>query len=112
MNDFSKEVCMLCNNGELQFFHKLRDDSTHFVTECCSCGHVQVSPLPTIEEEIEYYQKNEMSRRLIPKNQINDEKLMMKYEIWGDEQCKIISSKISNPKITILEVGSGFRKFN
>jgi hypothetical protein len=90
MIDFSTHVCMLCGNIGLEFVNKLRDDDHRFVTVCHECGHVQVSPLPTIKEDEEFYQKNEMTRRLIPKTQLDDHQMMMKYEIWAEEQCKLM----------------------
>jgi 2-polyprenyl-3-methyl-5-hydroxy-6-metoxy-1,4-benzoquinol methylase len=102
---------MLCNAEDFQIIHNLRDDNTHLAVECSSCGHVQLSPLPTIKEEIEFYQKNEMGRRLISKNQLDDEGLALKYEIWGEEQCKIAVNKISDTKVKILEIGSGYGWF-
>jgi 2-polyprenyl-3-methyl-5-hydroxy-6-metoxy-1,4-benzoquinol methylase len=115
MIDFSKEMCMLCGNTGLQFINKLRDDDHRFVAVCPECGHVQVSPLPTIKEDDEFYQKNEMTRRLIPKTQMDDHQMMMKYEIWAEEQCKLTERVFSiappPPTKRILEIGSGYGWF-
>jgi hypothetical protein len=101
MIDFSKQTCMLCSNTGLQFVSKLRDDDMRFAAECPSCGHVQIVPLPSIEEDNEFYQKNEMTRRLIPKTQMDDEQMMFKYEVWGEEQCKLVSALIPPPRQTM-----------
>jgi hypothetical protein len=70
MIDFSTQICMLCGNIGLEFVNNLRDDDTRFAAVCRACGHTQVSPLPSIKEDEEFYQKNEMDRRLIPKTQL------------------------------------------
>jgi 2-polyprenyl-3-methyl-5-hydroxy-6-metoxy-1,4-benzoquinol methylase len=102
---------MLCASKGMSFINKLRDDETHFAVECLHCGHVQITPLPSIEEDADFYQKNEMGRRLIPKSQMNDEQLMCKYEIWADEQCKMISTIFPDRNLKILEIGSGYGWF-
>jgi 2-polyprenyl-3-methyl-5-hydroxy-6-metoxy-1,4-benzoquinol methylase len=111
MNDFTEQKCMLCNAKGLQFVNALRDDDTHFAVECPSCGHVQISLLPTVAEDNEYYQSNEMARRLVPKAQMNDEQLMMKYEIWAEKQCTLITDRFPDKKLKILEIGAGYGWF-
>jgi 2-polyprenyl-3-methyl-5-hydroxy-6-metoxy-1,4-benzoquinol methylase len=113
MADFEKQKCLLCGNTGLVFEHNLRDDNTHFAAACPMCGHVQVSPLPTIEEDEVFYQKDDMNRRLIPRSVMDDQKMMFKYEIWGDEQCSFYERLItpSPEKQRILEVGSGYGWF-
>jgi len=49
MLEFTKQVSMLCSNVSLHFINNLRDDNTHFAAECPSCGHVQITPLPSID---------------------------------------------------------------
>jgi hypothetical protein len=49
---------------------------------CMLCG--------TADEDVEFYQTNEINRRLIPRTQIDDEEMMMKYQIWGKEQAKLL----------------------
>jgi 2-polyprenyl-3-methyl-5-hydroxy-6-metoxy-1,4-benzoquinol methylase len=111
MTDFSKQVCMLCSNTGLCFVDNLRDDDDHWVAECLSCGHIQQTPLPTVEEDNEYYQKNEMSRRLVSKMEMDDWAMMMKYEEYGEEHCNIISKIIPSIENKILEIGSGYGWF-
>ncbi|MDR0667706.1 MAG: class I SAM-dependent methyltransferase, partial [Prevotellaceae bacterium] len=111
MIDLVNQPCMLCASKGMQFVNKLRDDETHFAVECLNCGHIQIAPLPTIDEDNEYYQKNEMSRRLIPKSQMDDRQMMLKYEIWADDQCKMITNIFPNKDRGILEIGSGYGWF-
>jgi 2-polyprenyl-3-methyl-5-hydroxy-6-metoxy-1,4-benzoquinol methylase len=114
MIDFSQKECMLCASKGLTFVNNLRDDDLHFAAVCPACGHVQVTPLPTVEEDIEFYQKNEMNRRLIPKSQLNEEQMMLKYEIWGIEQFGVVTNLFTDDYLSkgkILEIGSGYGWF-
>jgi 2-polyprenyl-3-methyl-5-hydroxy-6-metoxy-1,4-benzoquinol methylase len=109
--DFLKQKCMLCGAEGLTFVNNLRDDDIHFAVECTVCGHVQISPLPTVEEDNEFYQRNEMGRRLIPKSLLDDRQMMLKYEIWGDVQKDIVATKFPDKSLNILEIGSGYGWF-
>ena len=111
MTDFSNRACMLCSSMEMRFVSELRDDDTCFAMECCSCGHVQISPLPSVKEEVAFYQQNEMSRRLISKDILDDEMIMMKHEAWGNDQCRVALENIVHPDNSILEIGSGYGWF-
>jgi 2-polyprenyl-3-methyl-5-hydroxy-6-metoxy-1,4-benzoquinol methylase len=102
---------MLCASEGMQFVNKLRDDEAHFAVECLHCRHVQITPLPSIEEDNDFYQKNEMGRRLIPKSQLDERQMMLKYEIWADKQCEIITRIFPNKNLKILEIGSGYGWF-
>ncbi len=109
--DFSNDKCIICSSKGLTFLNNLRDDDTHFAVECHSCGHVQIAPMPTIEEDEEFYQSNEMNRRLISKDILEDKQMMLKYEIWADIQRDIIINKFPHKNLKILEIGSGYGWF-
>jgi len=109
--DFANDKCIICSSKGLKFLNNLRDDDTHFAVECCSCGHVQTAPIPTVEEDEKYYQDNEMSRRLVPKSILEDKQMMLKYETYADVQCKIITNKFPDKNTKILEIGSGYGWF-
>jgi 2-polyprenyl-3-methyl-5-hydroxy-6-metoxy-1,4-benzoquinol methylase len=69
-----------------------------------------MTPLPTIAEDIEFYQKNEMQRRLTSIAEMTDDELMYRQEPYGvsqaDSVCEILS-----PEMSILEIGSGYAWF-
>ncbi len=63
------EACILCGHGDTApavLSRELRDEhSGRFsVVRCGTCGHVQVAPLPSREEEAAYYAKDMQPRHL------------------------------------------------
>jgi SAM-dependent methyltransferase len=63
--------------------------------------------MPTIEEDEAYYENNEMSRRLIPESEMDEEQLMYKYELMSAYQAKTVSKHLPKES-SILEIGSGY----
>lgn len=100
-------ICMLCSSNGFQFVSKLRDDASRDVMQCDECGHVQVIPLPTVEEDAEFYNNNDMLRLLIPKSEMSDLELMDKYEVFADWQVRKTRPLIP-PGTSIMEIGSGY----
>jgi 2-polyprenyl-3-methyl-5-hydroxy-6-metoxy-1,4-benzoquinol methylase len=101
---------MLCNGNGLSFVHNLRDDKEHWAARCNVCGHIQITPLPTVDEDERYYKEIESHRRFIPKSEMDDLLMMKKYEILGIKQVDLIKKILTKDK-TILEIGSGYGWF-
>jgi 2-polyprenyl-3-methyl-5-hydroxy-6-metoxy-1,4-benzoquinol methylase len=61
--------CLLCGiSGPTEVVSPtLRDDASSFfkVVRCLTCGHVQLSPLPSLEENTAFYQADDQTRRLM-----------------------------------------------
>ena len=110
VTDFTDERCILCGGCGLDFAHALRDDEHCCAAKCRHCGHVQVAPLPTIEEDERFYQDNKMNRNLIPLAQMDEQALMMKYRPWADKQAKTVRRFVA-AGASILEIGSGYGWF-
>ena len=51
--------CMLCDCVEFEYIHRLRDKDDQYAYRCKNCGHVQIIPLPTVDEDFQYYQSSE-----------------------------------------------------
>jgi 2-polyprenyl-3-methyl-5-hydroxy-6-metoxy-1,4-benzoquinol methylase len=106
---------MLCGKQQLEFFHKLRDDDEHSVYRCQYCGHYQVAPLPTCEEDEEFYQDNGSIRKLIPEGILDDNALMLNKEPWADHEMEITLKSLPANRdfdlLRILEIGSGYGWF-
>ena len=105
--NFDLAVCLLCGNKGLSFLNNLRDDDQHWAAKCDTCGHTQITSLPSIEEDELYYKNNEMSKNLALESKLNEEQLMYKYEVMSTYQAETITKHIPKNS-TILEIGSGY----
>lgn len=69
MND--KFVCLLCNiSGSSELVNAtIRDNHTDEfkVVRCLTCGHVQISPLPSLDADTGFYNKDRQTRNLMGK---------------------------------------------
>lgn len=110
MYDFTQAKCLLCGNTGADFVSRVRDTDDHWIVKCKGCGHVQLSPLPTVEQEEEYYKTNRMARDLLPQADKNDFDLMMKYEIWGAKQAARVKKNFPAGS-RLVEIGSGYGWF-
>jgi len=98
---------MLCDSIGLVFIHNLRDDEKHWAARCDACGHVQITPLPKVEEDELYYKENIVYRQITTKDKLDDIALMNKLKEWGLPQVETLERMI-DPKSHILEIGSGY----
>jgi 2-polyprenyl-3-methyl-5-hydroxy-6-metoxy-1,4-benzoquinol methylase len=107
-----EQKCMLCNQtAEFEFIHKLRDDTTRNVYKCGSCGHVQVLPLPTVEEDNEFYQSDTMYKSIFSGRSEfqKEENLMYRYRDFVYEQAEQFEKHLTNiHKPKILDIGTGY----
>jgi len=105
-------VCMLCS-GKVTFINNLRDDDNRWVVCCNTCGHVQVYPLPEIDEDEKYYKNNyEQNKEYTKAGYYNesDIRLMNKFEDWAKYYVQSVKPLISQNQ-RILEIGSGYGWF-
>jgi 2-polyprenyl-3-methyl-5-hydroxy-6-metoxy-1,4-benzoquinol methylase len=118
-NDTSKEksldsaTCMLCGNEGVIFVNNLRDDNSRWVVRCNACGHIQVYPLPELDEDVNYYKENyEKNADYTKAGYFNesDIKLMNKFEDWARYYVQSVKPVISSNQ-KILEIGSGYGWF-
>lgn len=103
-------VCMLCSGSGFDFYHRVRDDAERWAGRCRNCGHVQIIPLPSQEEDEKYYQHNDQIRNVVPHSLLDDEQLVAKYEAVGRWQIHKAMKMIA-PGATVLEIGSGYGWF-
>ena len=109
-HDLESAACIICHSAGLAYVNALRDDDNYWAARCNTCGHIQVTPLPTVEEDEKYYQNNEIYRKLIQKSAMDDTALMYKMEPWADAQVKIVTELVPRDK-SLLEMGGGYGFF-
>ena len=104
-------VCMLCKHQGMDFVNRLRDDKTRCAAKCGHCGHVQITPLPTPEEDEYYYQQDRMMKDTFKEVETlqTEEQLMYRMELFVREQADTFEKYLpSDYDLKILEIGSGF----
>ena len=108
----SEQICMLCNKkARFEFVNRLRDDNTRNAYRCLSCGHVQVLPLPTQEEDNEFYQRDIMYKSTYTGNNElqKEENLMYRYRNFVYEQSEQLEKHLDRSKRQkILDIGTGY----
>ena len=108
-----QSTCMLCDTTtKFEFVHKLRDDKTRNVYQCGTCGHIQIIPLPSHNDDEWYYQSNQMYKSAL--SQIskfqNEENLMNKYRAFSEDEFKYFKKYI-NKNQKIIDIGAGYGWF-
>jgi SAM-dependent methyltransferase len=109
MHDSEKE-CLICHSDQLEYLTKVRDSEKYFVYRCCICGHIQLNPIPSEEEDRIFYQTNQMGRITVSKDILDDEQLRLKNKVWIDKQVALVKKIIPINK-SIFEIGSGYGWF-
>lgn len=109
--------CLLCNNtGAAELVSgTIRDVQSpkHKVFRCLCCGHVQISPIPTSQELIEFYKRDQQTQNV--HGTVTDINLMqvksladtMRRLSWLDEAKSI--EQVS--EIQLLDIGCGYGFF-
>ena len=99
------KTCIICNEHNFKIISsKVRDSKKHKVMKCINCSHIQLSPIPTVEEEKQFYNKNLQQKNI--RDVISIKKLHEKM-ITDTERRVSFVSKLTPKKGRILEIGSG-----
>lgn len=100
--------CLLCGSrGDYETVKTRTRDSNHHVVKCASCGLQQLFPLPTVEEDKEYYDKNPHDRRTTPGLDIDG--LHRKFEYPNRYRVEYLESDIGIQKDwKMLDYGCGY----
>lgn len=87
---------------------KLRDSNEHRVFKCINCGQVQINPIPTIDEDRNYYNRNSQAKSVF--EDVNMQ--VMKSKVAGDvnRRFEMFKDKIDK-NMKLLEVGCGYGFF-
>ena len=108
-NFLQNQQCMLCSKSEFEFVHSLRDDDSRSAYRCMNCEHIQVIPLPTVEEDAEYYASDKMYKNIFKGNSImqKEENLMERYRTYVEDELRKFATFIKRGE-RILDIGTGY----
>ena len=104
--DFNSAQCLFCSATGLTFVNKLRDDDKHWAAMCKACDYVQLTPLPTAEEEEEYYQTN----ALFSVSNMDEADLICKLNELSAFQYNVVKQLVP-PPADVIEIGCGYGLF-
>lgn len=103
--------CLLCGcKKEYEFVKEGTRDSTHNVVQCRKCGLVQLFPLPSVEEDAEYYNKNVHDKATTP--DLDIEGIYQKFLFQNLNKLRYLKEKIKIQKDwKMLDYASGYGFF-
>lgn len=103
------QTCILCGNSVFKRISKqLRDSHQHTVVTCLTCGHVQISPIPSPEEDKDFYNKNRQARNIGKTIDINRLKKISPHDTL--RRVKFIVDRFQKTA-SILDIGAGYGFF-
>jgi len=101
--------CVLCGNNSAKIISsKVRDSKINKVIKCEKCDHVQLSPIPSRDEDIIFYDNNLQEKNLKQSFSLRDHK--KKSKIDTRRRFDLVST-ICKKTDKILEIGSGYGFF-
>ena len=100
-----KKKCILCKNEKFRLISKkTRDSKKHQIIRCLKCNHIQIFPIPTLNDEKKFYDENLQDKNINDVGSIKRAgRKMMPDNIRRYEFIK----KIIPKKSRVLEIGSG-----
>ena len=100
-----KKSCILCNNKSFSIFSSyVRDSKNHKVVKCKKCNHIQLFPIPNLDDEKKFYDENLQDKNI---NDVGSIKRAHKKMIDDTKRRIELVSKITPKHGAILEIGSG-----
>lgn len=103
------KCCLICQNSTFDILsQKVRDSKNHKIVKCKKCNHIQIYPIPTIEEAKKFYDNNRQLKNI--KINFNLKKLEKKSEEDTLRRVEFVA-KLFQKTSKILEIGSGYGFF-
>jgi 2-polyprenyl-3-methyl-5-hydroxy-6-metoxy-1,4-benzoquinol methylase len=101
----TKMVCILCENQKLELISShVRDSKKYKVVKCIKCKHVQLFPIPTRQEDRDFYDKELQNKAINQDFKLTELKEMNSYDV---ERRSALIQKLLPKSKKILEIGSG-----
>jgi len=105
-------VCLLCGGGVTKIGKKPRDRETADIVVCKQCGHIQMFPLLSPEEEKEEYDNDQTIRfgkvKIVGGSDF--ESMRIKFSEWTKEHADIYYDTLQKFN-NVLELGAGYGFF-
>jgi 2-polyprenyl-3-methyl-5-hydroxy-6-metoxy-1,4-benzoquinol methylase len=100
----NSKKCSICESNDLQLIsNKLRDSDLHTVVKCKKCSHIQLSPIPSTNDYVEFYNKITQGTN---QNYFGTTKEYQKKNADDTVRRIDLLNKIVIKKGNILEIGS------
>jgi len=107
----TSDVCNLCGVNDFSLMKtRLRDGiETYKVYQCKKCGHVQLLPRPSEEEDGEFYARNMQDKS---RNKLIDYNVLRSNNMFDTRRyLRRINSLVPDKDIRVLDIGAGYGFF-
>ena len=103
--------CNLCGSEKFNLVkERLRDDTSRFrIFRCLACGHIQVLPQPTLQEDREFYDANAQDKNRGKELEYVNLKENNAYDTR--RHVELIEELISGKECSIVDIGAGYGFF-
>ncbi len=102
-------TCLVCGHRSFQpVAPRMRDSADHRVVRCRRCSLVQISPLPTQEEDAAFYDTDRQSKNVRFPTRLGE--IKKKLRVDTDRRAAFVS-KLLPKRGRLLDVGSGYGFF-
>ena len=100
-----KKKCILCKNEKFRLISKkTRDSKKHKIIRCLKCDHIQLFPVPTLNDEKKFYDENLQDKNI---NDVGSIKRARRKMMPDNIRRYQFIKKIIPKKSRVLEIGSG-----
>lgn len=100
-----KKRCILCGNNKFsKISEQVRDSKKYQIIKCKICSHIQLNPIPSLEEDKIFYDKNLQDKNIRYYGGIAENR---KKSLEDTLRRVNFISKFTSKKNKILEIGSG-----
>lgn len=82
--------CIICGCDSYRHEGQPRDDHEREIVHCNNCRHVQIYPMPTVEEDERFYQEDLCAKRA--HNETDETVLMKRFEKWAEYCCDSVQN--------------------
>ncbi len=105
----NKENCNICEGSTFKkISDRVREADTWKIYQCLSCGHIQLFPRPTIEDDKKFYDTDSQEKSI--RQKVDVKNLQDSFTTDTLRRADLISSKFQR-SLSILDIGCGYGFF-